>query len=72
MKIHKNIIHTDHKVLTIHTIVIIAGGSRSKMQTHYLTNSQKDIEKVDLYAKDPYEEKYQCLINIHEGVGLKH
>ena len=42
------------------------------MQTHYLTNSQKDIEKIDLYAKDPYEEKYQCLINIHEGVGLKH
>ena len=42
------------------------------MQTHYLTNSQKDIEKIDLYAKDPYEEKYQCLINIHEGVDLKY
>ena len=24
-----------------------------------------------LYAKDPYEAKYQYLINIHEKVGLK-
>ena len=25
-----------------------------------------------MHAKDPYEAKYQYLINIREGVGLKH
>ena len=34
--------------------------------------SQPDIDKIYLYAKDSYEEKYQYLINIHEKVGLKH
>ena len=35
-----------------------------------LTNNQPDIDKI--YAKDPYEAKYQYLINKHERVGLKH
>ena len=33
---------------------------------------QPDIDKIYLYAKDPYEAKYQCLINKPEKVGLKH
>ena len=32
--------------------------------------NQPDIDKIHLYAKDPYEAKYQYLINIREKVGL--
>ena len=28
--------------------------------------------KIFLYAKDPYEPKYQYLINIRENAGLNH
>ena len=35
-----------------------------------LINNQPDIDKIYLYAKDPYEEKYQYLINKCEKVGL--
>ena len=37
-----------------------------------LINNQQDIEKTYLYEKDPYEAKYQCLINKREKVGLNH
>ena len=34
--------------------------------------NQPDIDKIYLYAKDPYEAKYQYLINKREGVGINH
>ena len=37
-----------------------------------MINNQQDIDKIYLYAKDPYEDKYQYLINNRESVGLKH
>ena len=38
-----------------------------------LINNQPNIDKIYLYAKDPYEEaKYQYLINKREKVGLDH
>ena len=37
-----------------------------------LINNQLDIDKIYLYAKDPYEKKYQYLINKREKVGLNH
>ena len=37
-----------------------------------LIHNQQDIDKIYLYAKDPYEDKYQYLINKRESVGLKH
>ena len=37
-----------------------------------LINSQSDIDKIYLYAKDPYESKYQFLIIKRESTGLKH
>ena len=37
-----------------------------------LIENQSDIDQIYLYAKDPHEAKYQCLINIREKVGLKH
>ena len=37
-----------------------------------LINNQPDIYKIYLCAKDPYEAKYQYLINKREKVGLDH
>ena len=37
-----------------------------------LINNQPDIDKIYLYAKDPYEAKYQFLINKRKSTGLKH
>ena len=34
-----------------------------------LIENQPDSDKIFLYAKDPYEEKYQYLIKIREKVG---
>ena len=50
------------------------GGSGSG-KTNLLLNlieNQPDIDKIYLYAKDPYESKYQYLINKREGVGINH
>ena len=54
--------------------VLIIGGSGSG-KTNVLLNlieNQPDIDKIYLYAKDPYEAKYQYLINKREGVGINH
>ena len=37
-----------------------------------LINNQPDIHKIYLYAKDPYEAKYQFLINERKSIGLKY
>ena len=37
-----------------------------------LINTQPDIDKIYLYAKDLYDAKYQYLINKREKVGLDH
>ena len=37
-----------------------------------LINNQLDIDKIYLYAKDPYEEKYQFLNSKGESTRLKH
>ena len=41
-------------------------------QTLNLIENQPDTEKIYLYAKDPYEAKYQYLNNKREGVGINH
>ena len=54
--------------------MLIIGGSGSG-KTNALLNlihSQPDIDKIYLYAKDPYEDKYQYLINKRESVGINH
>ena len=54
--------------------ILIVGGSGSG-KTNALLNliqSQPDIDKIYLYAKDPYKSKYQYLINRREKVGLDH
>ena len=35
-------------------------------------NKQPDIYKIYFYVKDPYEAKYQFLINKRKSPGLKH
>ena len=54
-------------------ILIIEGSGTGKTNALLnLINNQKDIDKIYLYAKDAYEDKYQYLINKRESVGLKH
>ena len=37
-----------------------------------MINNQQDIDKIYLCAKDPYEDKYQYLINKRERIGINH
>ena len=74
MKIKLGIIKTGHILLVIHTRILIIVGSGSG-KTNVLLNlieKQPDIDKIYLCAKDPYEAKYQYLINKREGVGIDH
>ena len=54
--------------------ILIIGGSGSGKTNALLNliNNQSDIDKIYLYAKDPYEDKYQLLINKRESMGLKY
>ena len=53
---------------------LIVGGSGSGKANLLLNllNNQLDIDKIYLYAKDPYKAKYQYLISKREKVGLDH
>ena len=54
--------------------ILIIGGSGSGKTNALLNliNNQPDIDEIYLYAKDPYEAKYQFLINKKESTWLKH
>ena len=54
------------------TLIIGGSGSRKTNVSLNLINNQPDIDKINLYAKDPYEAKYQFLINKRQSTGLKH
>ena len=73
MKIKPNIIKNwpytpDHP----YRILITGGSGSGKKSLLNLIENQTDIDKIYLYAKDPYEAKYQYLINKREGVGINH
>ena len=54
-------------------ILIVDGSGSGKTNALLnLINNQPDIDKIYLYAKDPYEVKYQYLIKKREKVGLNH
>ena len=56
-----------------HRILIVDGSGSGKTNTLFnLVNNHPDIDKIYLYAKDPYETKYQYLINKRQKVGLNH
>ena len=54
--------------------ILIVGGSESS-KTNALLNLMRhprpDIDKIDLYVKDPFEAKYQLFINGREKAGIK-
>ena len=54
--------------------ILIIGGSRTGKKNALLNliNNQQDIDKIYLYEKDLYEDKYQYLINKRERVGINH
>ena len=54
--------------------LLIIGGSGSGKTNALLNliNNQPDIDKIYLHAKDPYEDKYQFLINKRESVSISH
>ena len=57
----------------LYRMLIIGGsGSRKTNALLNLINNQPNIDKIYLYAKDPYEAKYLFLINRRENTGLKH
>ena len=53
---------------------MIIGGSGSGKTNALLNliNHEPDTDRIFLYAKDPYEAKYQLLINKRESTGLKY
>ena len=54
-------------------ILIIGGSGTGKTNALLnLINNKQDIDKIYLYPKGPYENKYQYLIDKRESVGLKH
>ena len=53
-------------------MIIGSSGSGKANSLFCLVNHQPDIDNIYLYAKDPYEGKYQFLINNRESTGLKH
>ena len=56
-----------------HPYRIVIVGAPGSVKTNALLNlikNQPDIDKIYLNAKDPYEAKYQYLINKREKVGL--
>ena len=57
----------------LYRILIVGGSVLGKTNALLnLINNQPDIDKIYLYAKDPYERKYKCLINKREKLGLDH
>ena len=54
--------------------ILIVGGSESGKINALLNliNDQPNIDKIYLYAKDPYGAKYQYIINKRKKVGLDH
>ena len=53
-------------------LIVGRSGSGKTNALWNLIKNQLDIDKIYLYAKDPYERKYQYLINKREKVGLDH
>ena len=53
-------------------LIVGSSGSGKTNALLNLINNQPDIDKIYLYAKDPYEANYQYLLKKREKVGLNH
>ena len=58
--------------MAIQILIIGGSGSGETNELLNLINKHPGIDKIYLYTKDPYEAKYQFLINKRESIGLKH
>ena len=57
----------------LYRMVILGGSGSGKTNALlHLIHKQLDIDKRYLYAKDPYNAKYQILISKRESIGLTH
>ena len=65
----KNTIKIGLKCPINHAIGGVGSGKTNSLLN--LINHQLDIDKIYLYVKDPYEAKYQLLLNKSKKVGLK-
>ena len=52
-------------------LIICSSATGKTIALLNLINNQPDIDKIYLYVKDPYESKYNFLINKRESTGLK-
>ena len=59
----------DHRYIIL---IIVGSGSGKTNALLNLINNQPDIDKIYLYAKDPYEAKYQFLIDKRGSTESKH
>ena len=57
---------------SVQNLIIGGSGSGKTNALLNLIHNQPDIDKIYLYAKDPYEDKYQYFINKRERVGISH
>ena len=72
---NKTILNKNWPYTPDHPYRILIIGDSGSGKTNLLLNlieNQPDIEKIYLYEKDPYESKYQYLINKRESVGINH
>ena len=53
-------------------LIVGCSGSGKRNALFNLRNPEPDIDKKNLYAKDPCEEKYQLLVNKRESTGLEY
>ena len=73
MKTKQKLIQSGHIPDHPYRIFVIGGsGSGKRNALLILINNQPNIDKIYLYAKDPYEAKYQFLINKRQSTGLKY
>ena len=61
-----------HSRSPIRILIIDGSGSEKTNLLLNLIENQPDIDKIYLNAEDPYEAKYQYLINKKENVGINH
>ena len=67
--------NTNWSKIPDHPYRILSFGGSASGKTNSLFNvisHQPDIDKIVLYAKDPFETNHQLLINKRESTGLNH
>ena len=62
----------DESVETNHNPKIGGSGSgKAIVLLNLIKHQRQDIDKIYLYVKDPFESKYQLLINRRKKIGIK-